>query len=236
MPHAQNAPLNSLSIIVDSTKGYIMEAILIIGGIFVFLYFVCTADSRKTKNIQDNMDNIARFNDSKLNEVLVLSKANNYIKYCCSYGAIALDPVLNKLFLLLISQNGKNEIVQIDLSSIVNAELNINGDTVVTPSIGGAIIGGVLLGGVGAVVGASMASVDKGVKNVALIIHTNDLITPIYKVVFLNYKHDLHTGSRWVQTALEESNKWYSRILTIIDKKRIVSQSNNNIINEYTTY
>ncbi len=118
---------------------------------------------------------------------------------------------------------------------ILQCELMTDSKTILKKSVsggvGGAILGDVLAGGVGAIIGGSMGSsalTDK-IKSVDLKIIINDTSNPVFKVNF--FKGETKKGSSTYKTAYNEAEKWHSIFVGLIaqDKDLKLSDSSNII-------
>ena len=100
-------------------------------------------------------------------------------------GNLVIDKTNKKIYL----PNKKD----LDWSSIVGIEVEINDGEVHKSGVGGvmsAAAGGLLAGGVGAIIGASLSSkkVKKIIYSIYVYIKTNDFNNPTYKICVLNKK------------------------------------------------
>lgn len=123
---------------------------------------------------------------------------------------------------------------------ILESEVIIDGETVTKTSrssqIGGAILGGILAGGVGAVIGGlsgKTASKEK-VKTIQLKVIVNDTKKPLQIIPFLNEPNSIDRSSQKFTKANKEVMHWHSLFRVIIDmadkeeksKKSIQNNSN----------
>ena len=108
----------------------------------------------------------------------------------------------------------------------------IEDDQVVTSvnragQVGGALVGGMLAGGVGAIIGGLGASQrsDKEVKKINLEIVIDNITSPILNVSFMNEDLPIKNYEPKYKTKYEVANKWY-RSFTVILKRNELNQNN----------
>lgn len=145
------------------------------------------------------------------------------IKSKITNGFVGIDKN-NKQLLLVNSLDTKNiSMKSINFKDIMSCELVIDGTTKykksATRAIGGAVMGGILLGGVGAVVGGlSGSSKEKRkIKRIDLKIVVRDIENPCMVINFLNCDFNLDESCIAVQDCMNSVNEWKDRISAIID-------------------
>lgn len=116
----------------------------------------------------------------------------------------------------------------ISFNQIINVEILKNNATIMKGGIGRAVIGGVLAGGIGAVVGASTRDSEELLYSLKIRVITNDINKPLY-VIKLNY-NKIAVGSQEYNTIVDTANKIYSLIFSIANKdnKQNSSTGENN--------
>lgn len=113
-----------------------------------------------------------------------------------------------------------------DYKDIISSEVIEDGDTITkssrTSQIGGALVGGLALGGVGAIIGGlSGSKKTSGVaKNISLKVIVNDTSSAMHEVIFLNT--EAKKDSLSYKIATEKVNEWHAKIHALI------KQSNTN--------
>lgn len=107
--------------------------------------------------------------------------------------------------------------------NIVNVEIELDGSSVASPSIGGAIVGGVFFGIAGAIIGSSNKTMNQKIKNIALKIYVDDIRNPFYRLFFYSNTSNVATNHPDVVEPQRQINEWYSRFLNIIEKRKILS-------------
>lgn len=186
------------------------------------------ADKKNEKRISYR-DNIEDFIHIKSDTSLDSNKTDCCISYHNEYFGLSFN---NETEQILILTDSKKNIY--DFNRIINVEIEVDGNTVGSPSIGGAVAGGLLFGGVGAIIGSSKSTVNKKIKNIALKIYVDDLENPYHRLVFLSVvlesgfiKNEIAfpTHHIAVTKAQTKINEWYSRFLNIINKQTKTSKS-----------
>lgn len=86
--------------------------------------------------------------------------------------------------------------------------------------LGGAIVGGLLAGGVGAIIGGLSASstTNTKVKKIQLKIVVDDFDNPVYFINFLNEVYPISKNDEKYINAMEQVNRWYG-IMSIVIKR-----------------
>lgn len=140
------------------------------------------------------------------------------------YPFIAITKDMNQMVLCpggeIDSPQGK--IFTFPTDSIVSCEIIINKKSVVETNkknaISRAIVGGVLAGGVGAIVGAasssSVSNTTETIKEISIKIGTNDFRNPFFIVQLFDptsVGNETYTAKR-----LDVANKWHARVAAII--------------------
>lgn len=191
--------------------------------------------------------------ENSLVSVFKNTKGFQSSKYILSYdleSAIALDETNKKV--CLVQGSGHHQISKIiEFKDILSSEIIENDESVIktqrSSQIGGAIIGGIVLGGVGAIIGGLSGKkhqINK-IKNIDLQILINDSKHPIYKINFLsvrktssfamnNDKDDSDGYSKdsgKYKYCISNATKWHSILKVIInnaDKENNLNIQNNN--------
>ncbi len=133
-------------------------------------------------------------------------------------ASISIDPDSSRL---AITVPGKSRNV-FHFSQIVSVEVEKNGRSLTKTNRGsqaaGAAVGAVLLGPAGLLLGGLTGSkrTEELVKQVSLKIYTNDLISPVIAVNFLDGWSGLKADSFAVKQAAQSADQWYGRILAIL--------------------
>jgi len=110
----------------------------------------------------------------------------------------------------------------ISYRDVLSSEIIVDGETVTKTSrgsqIGGALIGGLALGGVGAIIGGlsgSAKSTEK-ISKLALMVTINDVRNPVHYVVLLDDGIAHEKSSHAYKNAMGEAQKWHGKIKVLI--------------------
>jgi hypothetical protein len=136
-------------------------------------------------------------------------------------SGIAVDET-NKQICLLENDGTQVTLRMFPFSEIFSCEIFSDGDTITktsrTSQAGGAIVGGVLLGGVGAIIGGlsgSKKSIDT-IKQIDLRIIVNDTKNPMHDINLLNIESKKDT--QIYKQAMEQARHWHSIISVLIKR------------------
>jgi len=166
---------------------------------------------RKTKAINKTLDEL---DDFEANDIYV------------SDVSIAYDSKRKQVCFIV---NNQTKIY--DYNDIIQSELEIDGETVLRQTastmgiLGRAVVGGVLAGGVGAIIGGATGSrtskSKETIKSINLKITINDTSNPIYRINFLNF--ETKKGDWNYNHSYESAEQWHGKIAAII------KQTENNL-------
>jgi len=138
-----------------------------------------------------------------------------------SFGIIGIDQNSEKL-VLIQSKITISKTCIFSFSDIFGCELTRDGETIykksATRTIGGAIVGGVLSGGVGAVIGG-LSGGSKGkenIKKIELKVIVRDLSNPTHYFTFFEDGSDMKGN---LNKLINEAESWKDTISIIIDTK-----------------
>ncbi len=111
-----------------------------------------------------------------------------------------------------------NTLDYIEINKIIDCEIIQDNATIMKGGIGRAIVGGVLAGGVGAIVGAGTRGSSDVIKNLAVRIITNDISKPLVMITLIDgeVKRDSHVYKKHMASAQEI----YSAIISIINSSK----------------
>ena len=112
----------------------------------------------------------------------------------------------------------------INFNDIFEAEIKTNNNTISKISLGGTIAGGVLAGGVGALIGSqsNKKTVDK-IKTITLKINTKDFDNPIINFNLfesIDKKGDNPDGDK-VKETLKNAEKWEGMLKIILEENKL---------------
>lgn len=142
-----------------------------------------------------------------------------------------------------ITNNIEYKVRTVNYQDILEAELIIDGETITKTSrssqVGGALLGSVLAGGVGAIIGglSGKTSSKEQVMTIQLKIIINDTKNPLKIIPFLNETTSIKKEDEKYLKAYEEAMHWLSIFKVIIDKadKEDKSKVQSNKINDNKT-
>ncbi|EMI11233.1 SHOCT domain-containing protein, partial [Anoxybacillus gonensis] len=152
--------------------------------------------------------------------------------------------------LTIAIDNNSKQVAFVDLSENINlynyrelleVEVIEDGETVTKTSrssqIGGALIGGLIAGGTGAIIGGLSGKqvTNEEVKKVYLKILVNDIDNPVKKVVLLDKQQAIKKSHYEYQIAKEKALEWHSLIrvlINIADKEDTEKQSKETTVRQ----
>jgi hypothetical protein len=215
---------------ISTTAGFIITSVVTILVFWLYSY-IQTGESKK-KSIETN---------EKVNKLFELEKSLENFKVSQKFTTPNIDKMIlldeeNKQVAFIESQFSSKEIYNYD--DILESEILEDGKTITTTSRGsqvvGALIGGALIGGVGAIIGglSGKKTSDEEIYRIDLKVIVNNTKSPIKLINFMNSDSDLSTTP--VPTKKEEPkyksakrniDHWYSLLSVLIkidDKKEEV--------------
>jgi hypothetical protein len=200
-----------------------MENLVIAGIAFGFgIWIIFITISRKKSNnwlLQELETELKNINDFTHSQVFISEDLNS---------AIAIDSTREKICLVSIEYTIASSVL-IPFKDVLSCEIIENNSsltkTVRSSQVGGALVGGILLGGAGAIIGGLSGkthTMDK-VKNIDLLIVINNMESPIFKVNFLttneyNNPNGYDKESDDYKFSLDSAKKWQGLIAIIIKK------------------
>lgn len=195
----------------------ILIAVLIIWGIAIAITVSSSveANKKKKKAIELKLKSLLDFDPT---QQVIGSDGNS---------GLAVDESREKLCLITISGTVVSTRV-ISNKDILSAELFEDDDsitkTVRSSQIGSAIIGGLLLGGVGALVGGLSGKKETSgkVKHIDLRLLVNDTNSPLHDVAFMNVEGK--KGGIIYTQAIQVARKWHG-IVEVLIKRAEVEES-----------
>jgi hypothetical protein len=163
----------------------------------------------KREAMKSHLDNLKDFTATQQ----VMSENGN--------TGLAFDEERKKLCLIRQGSGGTTNKV-IGYESVIASEIFEDGAavtrTVRSSQVGGAVVGGLLLGGVGALVGglSGKTQTTNKSKRVELRLTINDTVTPIHDVGFLSM--EVMRGSFMHKQAMEQARHWHALIEVLIKR------------------
>lgn len=161
--------------------------------------------------------------------VLDPSKSDNCVSYHNENCALSINNDDSKVTIITEKAN-----FNYDFSNIVNVEIEVDGNSVASPSLGGAAIGGLLFGGAGAIVGSSYSTTKSKIKTIALKVFVDDLKVPFHKLLFYSSPAPMPSDHKEVCVAQTQVNEWYSRFFNIIEKGKNITVNMKTVANNQT--
>jgi hypothetical protein len=182
--------------------------IIIATGIIVGI-----AQARATNNKKKDME-------SRLNALPDFSPTQQ-VMGCDVNSGLAIDEPRKKICLITNSAGGVSERI-ISYKDIFSAELFEDGTsitkTVRSSQVGGAVVGGLLLGGVGAIIGGLSGKTETSgkIKCIDLRLIVNDTNAPLHDVAFMNVE-DKKDGFYYTQ-AIQQARRWHGIVEVLIKR------------------
>lgn len=121
------------------------------------------------------------------------------------------------------------QVKEIHFNDIYEVKLKEDEETIISTSrssqLGGALVGGAIFGGLGALAGAvtGKKSTENEVKKIQLEIVVNSLTNPIYNVVFLDKSKPLKKDNVLYKEIYDNANHWCKLISVIIKRNELNS-------------
>ncbi len=138
---------------------------------------------------------------------------------------LAIDEKKQKVALIKILGGA----LVVDYKDVISCEIFEDGSTITktirSSQIGGALVGGIALGGVGAIIGglSGKTKTDNKVKRVDLRLIINNTASPLHDIVFMNFECDKNTMV--YQTAIKNARHWHGLMEVLIKRADIESSA-----------
>ncbi|MCM1567810.1 MAG: hypothetical protein NC238_18025 [Dehalobacter sp.] len=183
-----------------------MELFLLIVGIIIAgVAWSIIYTNKKKKQMEDELSNID-FNATQ--------------KVMSENGAtgIAIDENTKKICLIKNMPTVSTRII--NYNDIISSEILEDSKTITKSQrgsqIGGAVVGGLLLGGVGAVIGglSGKKQAETKVKKIDLQIIINDIANPMHNIIFLNI--ETKKDGIIYRSAIEKASHWQALLTAVI--------------------
>lgn len=182
--------------------------IIIAIGIILVIAQVIATNSKK-KDMESRLSDLPDFTPTQ------------QVMGCDGNSGLAVDEPRKKICLIVNSGTAVSERV-ISYKDIFSVELFEDGTsitkTVRSSQIGGAVVGGLLLGGVGAIIGglSGKAETSGKVKRVDLRLIVNDTAAPLHDVAFMNVEGK-KDGFIYTQ-AIQHARRWHGIVEVLIKR------------------
>ena len=201
--------------------------------------------------IQNNKQKLKKIIESTLNNLSNFKSTQQVMDVNLEFG-LAIDEEQNKICLLKITKGASEQpnisTKIIPYKDILSVELFQNGTsikkTVRSSQIGGAVVGGLLLGGAGAVIGGLSGKTETTgkVNHIALLLTVNDVKNPLHGIVFLNkeeaesiYKKQLQLARHWhgiIKIIIKGADEEEKKKLQVIKREKPIIASKYFIADE----
>jgi len=188
------------------TSVLVWLVVVVVFGLAVAYY---VKESNQKEELEQRLRSMADFSPSQL------------VWSCNSMSALAVDEERQKLCLVKRTAAGYAERV-LPARDLLSAELFENGNSVTktirSSQIGGALIGGLAFGGVGAIIGglSGKTVTSNKIRQVDLRLTVNDTTTPLHDVAFMNVEASkdgiIHSQ------AMRQARHWHG-VLEILIKR-----------------
>jgi hypothetical protein len=204
-----------------------MSVFLVIIGIVVFLIAFAAIFS-DNKSLEKSYKNKLAIQNIQSSNVFIPTKS--YISKNNKSG-IEINENDKLIRIFYLDQNEEIQSKIYPFSDLIESEVKIDNQSVLKTSrssqLVGAAVGGVIAGGVGAIIGGLSGDKIKNeyIKNIDLCVKVNDFNTPLFKINFLSNvnevgienKKGFKKNEKLVQEALRDVEYWHS-ILNLIIK------------------
>lgn len=207
---------------VDLSFGgvFISFTLLVIAIVVFFTKYLNKEEQKFDARVGDLLSKIVEFNATQ-----------KYLDLASEAG-IAVDEASNK-FCFFEKKNDRLQPYVYSYNQLVECELVEDGGTVTKTSrasqLGGALVGGLIAGGVGTIVGglSGKRKSSQKVRRVDLKIIVNDTRKPVHIVNFFDYETD--KGSIQYQNVMAKANHWYGLISVYIKRSEQESKATEKV-------
>jgi hypothetical protein len=176
-------------------------------AVVITIFFTCVSQKNKNEEIAQNVDNRA-------------SAAAPDFKYKCDYqddsnffriSYVVKNDCQSVVFVYSYGEANKINVREIKMSEIVDVQVDCDGE--VQGGVGRAVVGGLLAGGVGAIVGASTAK--KQITYFDIMLTCRSISDPV--LLFRLIKSPVSTSSEQYKQALDFSRKVSASIKALME-------------------
>ena len=192
-------------------------------GVFILDKYIKKGEKKLTSVFED----LENFNADEIHLSVIEGFSSDAIlgKFV---SAVGFDK--NKKKICFVNEGKVNVVKMYSFNDIMESEIVVDGLTLVktsaTSTIGRAIVGGVLTGGVGAIIGGvtGKKSHNELVKYIDLKICINDSSNPFYKIRFLDT--ECKKGDFIYKEGYEKAEKWHGIVSTFIKQSEVNENKN----------
>lgn len=184
--------------------GYVVVALCFAAALVIW---VSVAEAKQKKGLEAALQSIPGFN------------AQYWLVSVDGHTGVAIDGDSRQVC-LMSSYAQVNQHRLVPFSAVISSSVEENGDVITSTSRGGqlarAAVGGVLLGGVGAVVGALTASQrqKRRINSVELKVVVDDLARPVHTLTLQSTPGD--SGGMVHTAAIRQASEWQSRFESVM--------------------
>lgn len=184
--------------------------------IWIVIYFIIHMDDGK--NTREDIYNLLKQNSNFTSMKTFAKSADKEVHLDTNSKQLA---IINK-------STQKVSVDYIPFSSVVECEILENNISIAKGGIGRAVVGGVVAGGVGAIVGSTTAKSSNYSESLSVRIVTNDLNTPLHVITYHSYK--TKKDSSIYKNAFNDAQNLYASLTSIIknNEATIFKASNQN--------
>ncbi len=183
-----------------------------VGVLALVIYFGWQSANNEAAN-QNNLQNQLRQKKFKID------KTYNIISLGVN-KQVLFDFESNKIAILDAAANSIN---YVEFNKIIDCEILEDNTTIMKGGIGRALVGGVLAGGVGAIVGAGTRGLSDIVKNLAIRIITNDISNPMVMITLIN--SDTKRDGLFYKNCMASAQEIYSTIVSVLNSGKTSKQT-----------
>lgn len=163
--------------------------------------------SKKKKAMEDRLDALPEFSPTQ--KIL----GNN------GDTGLAIDEERKKIVLIKNGPEGV-DLIPITYRDVLSSEIFVDGETITKTArgsqLGGALIGGLALGGVGAIIGglSGKKRSSKKIKRIDLRIAVNDTKNPLHDINFMDVEGK--KDGKVYQSAMDQARHWHGLIAVLV--------------------
>lgn len=194
--------------------GTIIGIVVVIGGAIIWAVISGINKSKTSAKHEEIFKKILTEKGLTPNQILFTS--HNDSRNCLSVNENQKK--------LSFGYTDNNQLVtkEYDFNDVVSFEVQVDDKSQRKVSVGGAVVGAALAGGIGALIGSQSGKQKVKVRNMHLLITVNSISNPLIKFSILNPSAD---GKGWdgdgfmVQNAVQRAEKWTSIFNVILNQK-----------------
>lgn len=208
-----------------------LTLLLFFGVLFYAITYFLSKAVKKKEVIRENVEkNATNIITSKLEKLeFNVSKKVDIIVDTYNFKFIAIDEQKNKIVF-----GDVNHASLYDYSEILESRIIEDGQEIITTSrssqIGRAMVGGILAGGIGAIIGGGGATQTQTseVKSISLRVVVNNISNPYFEINFLEDKNNTYVSrdSFKYREASRMANEWQNVISIIIKQADTLDRRN----------